>query len=63
MRTIIFLALLLSGCSSWVKPYATESDFNNDMYACEKDAAPQSDGILRDRMMTRCMQIRGWREK
>lgn len=39
MRKAILLALTLSGCATtWYKPDSTDAEFNQDEYACQRDA-------------------------
>lgn len=61
------LVLLLAGCVSlppsgyvYRKPGSTEATYNEDIYACERDAAPVQNVIQKRQMMNRCMSTKGW---
>jgi len=67
----LIACLLLAACAAraWNKEVATQGDYNQDSYGCEKDVRQSSyfgGGIggalnMRD-MYARCMQARGWTE-
>ncbi len=54
------LALLLWGCASWYHPTKTAEEFQQDQYACERDAAPVQNPYRAIVMQQRCMEARGW---
>ena len=73
MRNIALMgavALCLAGCAPtrvWVKPGATQADFNTDEYSCEKDARQSGyfgTGFVGVANMqgfySRCMVAHGW---
>ena len=72
MRKILFLSLVglaLAGCAPtvWVKPGASQQDYNVDSYGCEKDARQSGYfgtglvGALNMRKFyNECMVAHGW---
>lgn len=72
MRALVLgaMALVFGGCAEtvWVKPGATQSDFNRDSYECERDARMSAGsfgggigGAIEARgFMERCMGVRGY---
>ena len=70
-KVALTLGFLLAGCAarSWDKPGATQTSYNEDSYACEKDVRQSGHfggglaGVLSMRdMYARCMQAHGWAE-
>lgn len=62
MIRIVITCLLLAGCSTnYIQAGKSEADFNRDLYECERDAAPVQNALQRERMMDRCLQVKGWR--
>ena len=62
MRTagIIIAGCLLVACTpTWVQPGRTATDWERDMYACERDSAAASDQRAYS-MKIRCMKTKGW---
>lgn len=62
MRYWIVLVTLTGCATHWEKPGATNGDFTQDRYACERDAAPLQDSVLRSRMMGNCLSAKGWQK-
>jgi hypothetical protein len=69
LATILGLGAILSGCASptWDKPGATQQDFAQDSYACEKDMRQSGyygGGIIgvinANGFEDRCMVAHGW---
>src|SRR5690348_9186218 len=57
------IALLLAGCASrqlYSHPTKDEVAFQQDLYDCERDAAPVADARAHNGMMDRCMRVKGW---
>jgi uncharacterized protein YceK len=63
MRVIVILLLLLTGCTTKYYHSDPKANFEQDNYACEKDAAPVQDGWRQGRMVRQCMSAKGWHEK
>lgn len=62
MRALLLLAVALGGCSiTWEHPTKGAAEYEQDYYACERDAAPQGDPLLWRSMMERCLRVKGWR--
>lgn len=59
------LIFLLAGCSTgFSNPSARAGDWERDLYACRKEAAPAAaQQITYTRMMDECLALRGWRER
>ncbi|MDD2468144.1 MAG: hypothetical protein PHI97_29550 [Desulfobulbus sp.] len=71
-------ATLIAGCTqpnSWTKPGISEADFDRDMHGCRRQASmsTQSSQVgdsgnlersdMRDRLIRRCMEAKGYRLK
>lgn len=65
MKPFALAALLaLAGCSTqYVQPGKSAADFQSDLYACERDAAPAAEPLYRSRMLDRCLTVKGWQPK
>lgn len=72
------IILLVGGCAqpnTWTKPGITEAGFENDMAICRRQASrntqpspfAENDGLersdMRDRLIQRCMEAKGYRLK
>jgi hypothetical protein len=61
---ILLLTLTLAGCAINYKHETTSaSDFDRDMYGCERDAAPVQDRGRNRQMIERCMRVKGWQQE
>lgn len=62
------VALLVSGCAMvWTKPGATDNDYYQDTYACERDVRQTgyhggglAGAISMQDFFARCMRAKGW---
>ena len=60
---ILLLTLALAGCATNYKHQTrSASDFDRDMYECERDAAPVQDRARNRQMIERCMRVKGWQQ-
>jgi hypothetical protein len=60
---ILFSTLALTACATNYKHQtASASDFDRNMYECERDAAPVQDRGRNRQMIERCMRVKGWQE-
>ena len=74
----LWATVLIAGCAqpnTWTKPGITEAGFENDMAICRRQASSNTqpspfagnDGLersdMRDRLIRRCMESRGYRLK
>jgi hypothetical protein len=58
----LFVLLLVAGCSAtFTHPTKSEADFQADVYECEKEAASVQEGAIYQRMLERCLGLKGWR--
>jgi hypothetical protein len=58
------LILLLAGCSGgFVKQGAQPGEWERDLYACRKEAAPAAGTREYTRTMDGCLGLKCWREK
>lgn len=57
--------LLLAGCGGgFYKEDAEPGEWNRDLYACRKEAAPAAgQGMIYTRMMDECLALKGWHER
>ena len=62
-KAVLLLALLLSGCTT-IFTHTTQapSEFDRELYACQREAAPIQDRARSSGMIERCMAIKGWRK-
>lgn len=60
MRYLV--VVLLSGCTTqYAHPTKSDAEFQRDVYECERDAAPAArQPIVYERMLDRCLEIKGW---
>lgn len=69
----VLIALLLTACTSmtiWDKPGSTQQTYNQDSYACEKDARQSgyfgtglAGSINMKAFFDQCMIARGWSKR
>ena len=66
---VVLVPFILAGCTQtvWDKPGATQQDYNQDTYACEKDTRQSGyfgGGLMASLRMKeffdRCMVAHGW---
>jgi hypothetical protein len=60
----LFVALLLAGCTTYFEhPTKSLAEIEQDIYECERDAAPAQNPARADALIRRCMAVRGHRVK
>jgi hypothetical protein len=62
-KAVLLLALLLSGCTTtFTHTTQAPTEFDRELYACQREAAPIQDRARSSDMIERCMAIQGWRK-
>ena len=62
-KAVLLVALLLSGCTTmFTHMTQAPSEFDRELYACQREAAPIQDRARSSDMIERCMAIKGWRK-
>ena len=62
-KAVLPLAVLLSGCTTtFTHTTRAPTEFDRELYACQRDAAPIQDRARSRDLIERCMGIKGWRK-
>jgi hypothetical protein len=59
--TLLPCLILLSSCTTWSKPGATQADYYQDETIC--DALAKQGGYYSDYSFAHCMQGKGWEKR